>query len=432
MTRIVQVLLLLFAFALQATAQEVLTLDEAVNNALKNNFDILVARTTADIDKTNNTAGNAGMLPNLAVNTTDNYSVNNLDQKLSNGTETKKSGTTSNALTSSVALSWTLFDGGKMFVTKRKLAEIEALGELQFKQQVMQTVNDVTVAYYNLVEQKQQLSSLQEVINYNKVRVNILQTSFDAGLSAKNELLQARIDLNVFTENAINQQSVIVAARRNLNELLSQDPDRNVEVIDSIPIVDLPVKDTLIQKLYDNNPTILAYERQMEIARLSAKEFNTLRLPKLTLNSNYTLAQTNSSAGFQLFNRTIGPQIGGTLSIPIFQGGNNARQVAVAKLQLDAARISLEQTKLALHTQLLNAISDFENQRHLLNIELDNDALAKENLEIALQRLKLGQTTALEVKLAQESYVDSRTRLINFMFNVKVAETKLKQLMAEL
>jgi outer membrane protein TolC len=58
--------------------------------------------------------------------------------------------------------------------------------------------------------------------------------------------------------------------------------------------------------------------------------------------------------------------------------------------------------------------------------------LAKENLDIALQRLRLGQSTSLELRQAEESYEDSRTRLINIKYNLKVAETKLRQLMADL
>jgi outer membrane protein TolC len=67
----------------------------------------------------------------------------------------------------------------------------------------------------------------------------------------------------------------------------------------------------------------------------------------------------------------------------------------------------------------------------LLTIEKNNHSLTKENLDISIQRLRLGETTTLETKLAQESFQDSLTRLLNFEYNLKVAETKLKQLLAE-
>jgi outer membrane protein TolC len=84
-----------------------------------------------------------------------------------------------------------------------------------------------------------------------------------------------------------------------------------------------------------------------------------------------------------------------------------------------------------MNEQLLNALTQFENQQQLLKIEKDNAVLAKENLEITIQRLRFGQTTSLEVSLAEGSFVESLTRLINFEYSLKVAETKLKQLIAK-
>jgi outer membrane protein len=416
------------------TAQKLLTSEEAINIALKNNFDILIARTTADIDKINNTSGNAGMLPNIGITASDNKSLNNnLSYKLASAPkDTTTPNSATNSLIANVSLNWTVFDGLKMFVTKKKLNEIEVLGEIQFKQQVLQSIYDVTLAYFNVVMQKQQLSSLLEVINYNTERVKILQTSFDAGLSAKNNLLQAKIDLNVFQENAINQQSVIISSKRNLNQLLGQDSENSFEVTDSIFVNFIPDRKSLELKIAEVNPSIMVMQSQVEIARLSVKELNSLRMPKLNFTAGYYFTRTDNTAGFQLFNRNFGPQVGGTLSIPIFQGGNINRQVSAAKLQLQAAQYGLDVTKLQINVQLENAITEFEEQQRLLNIELANDALAKENLDISMQRLRLGQTTALEVRQAQESYVDSRTRLINFSYNLKVAETHLKQLIAAL
>jgi len=49
-----------------------------------------------------------------------------------------------------------------------------------------------------------------------------------------------------------------------------------------------------------------------------------------------------------------------------------------------------------------------------------------------MERLRLGESTSLELRQAEESYVDARTRLIAIEYNLKIAETKLKQLMADL
>ena len=426
-------LILIVLFSQIIYAQDVLTAEEAVSIALKNNYDILVSRNNANIDSINNSAGNAGMLPDIAITGSDNYSPDdNVSQKFSDGTQLTSTNVRSNSLNTGVGLNWTLFDGGKMFVTKRKLNEIQALGEIQFRDRVLQTVYDVILAYYDVVRQKQQLASINEVITYNLERVKISQTSFDAGLSPKTNLLQAKIDLNVYQENAINQQSVIIAAKRTLNQFLGRTADISFEVLDSIPVSYEPDKKKLAEKLDSTNTSILAFQKQVNVSKLSLKEMNSKLLPEINFNANYGLSQSNNTLGTTSMNRSFGPQIGGTISIPVFQSGNTNRQIKTARIQIQSAEYDLQSVRLQVNEQLQNALTQFENQQQLLNIEKDNAILAKENLEITIQRLRFGQTTSLEVSLAEGSFVQSLTRLINFKYNLKVAETKLKQLVSGL
>jgi outer membrane protein len=430
--KILRLSIILLAFTGIVNAQEVLRLDDAINIALKNNYDILVARNSADIDKLNNTWGNAGMLPNVSLNGAENLALNNQFQKLSAGTETHYPSVSANTASANAALSWTLFDGGKMFVTKNKLSEIEALGEFQYKEKVLQTVYSVIAAYFDIVRQKQQLKSINEAINYNQERVKISQTSFNAGLAAKTDLLQATIDLNVYKENAISQKTTIEAAKRYLSQLLVFKLGTDYNTTDSIPLTFNPDKANLLNKLYDTNNSIKIYEKQQLIAGLSAKEYDRGRLPKLNFNAGYYWSQADNTKGTILTNRTYGPQFGGTLTIPIFQGGSNDRLRAQSRILMQSANYDLENIKLQVNTDLQNALTDFENQQQLLHIEKENYDLAKENLEICMQRLRQGQTTSLEVHQAQESYVASSTRFINFQYNLKMAETRIRQLIADL
>ncbi len=413
-------------------AQKPISLEEAIDIALKSNFDILVARNDADISKTNNTRGNAGMLPTVNVNGSGNYAFNHVSQKLSSGTTNKYPTLSVATLEANTQLSWTLYDGGKMFVTKKKLEEMQSLGELQFNSRVLEVTYNVVSAYYDIIRQKQQLKSMNEVINYNKQRVVIAQTGFNSGLLDKTELLQAKIDLNVSTENAINQKYAISEAQKALNGTLGKDASTVYEVGDSIPFSALPDKNELLSKLGSSNASILALKKQIDVANLVVKETQKGYSPTFNLQGGYYLSQTNNSEGTTLKNRSLGSQIGGTLSIPLYNGGETKRKIAAAKIELLSAQYSLQNTQLQLTIELENAYTDFENQQQLLQIEKENNLLAKENMEISLQRLRLGQTTSLELHLAQENYVQSCTRLLNFKYNLKMGETRLRQLVSSL
>jgi outer membrane protein TolC len=414
------------------SAQNMLTPEDAINIALNNNFGILVARNNAEIAKINNSIGAAGMLPSVALNTTGTLSKSNVNLEQSNNNKIVRSNGQATNINTGLALSWVLFDGGKMFITKHKLGILEKLGEYTYKDTVQQTVYNTIVAYYNVVSQKQQLISLNEAINYNKEQVKILQKSYDAGLVAKNNLLQAKIDLNVYLENAINQEFAITASKRILNQVLARDSDIQFDVLDTIVFASLPEKSSFIQKLDTSNINILSTQKQIQVLTLALKEYNATRLPRITLNAGYNLSQTDNNASNIIYNRSYGPTIGATLSIPIFQAGIINRQVATARLQLKNAEYNFGKIRLLVNTQLQNTLNQYDNLQRLLELEKENVMLAKENIDISIQRLRLGQTTSLEVFRAQESYVNSKTRLINFEYSLKISETKLKTLVAEL
>lgn len=413
-------------------SQALLTPEEAIDIALENSFGVLVARNNADIARINNTIGAAGMLPNITASGNANFSQSNVELQLSSGDTIQSSEGQTRSRGANVSLGWVLFDGGKMFITKNKLNQIEALGEIHLKDTLLQTVYNVIASYYNIVGQKQQLASINEAINFNKEQVSILQASFNAGLVAKTSLLQAKIDLNVYQEAAINQQYSIIVAKRALNQILVRDPETGFEVVDSIVNNYVPNREELFEKLYTSNINILAADRQLEIARLSIREFQATRLPRINLTSGYNLNLIDNTASNVRSNHSYGPSVGATLSVPIFQGGIINRQVATSKVQMLNAGYNFDNIKLRVTTQLQNALTQFENQQQLLAIEKENETLAKENIEIAIQRLRLGQANSLEVRQAQESYVFAYTRRITFEYNLKIAETRLKQLVSGL
>jgi len=426
-------ILIVFGFS-AANAQSFLSIDEVIQIALKNNYDIMVSRNDGLIDRANNTVGNAGMLPNINFNANGSISTKNTFQRTA-GTSNYASSVLSNpAHGANVALNWTLFDGGKMFITKDRLSEVAALGEIQFREQVMQTISNVISAYFNVVKQKKQLISIEQTITYNQERVKIAETGFNSGSKMKSDLLQAKIDLNVNLQNAINQEAAIVSARRELAVLLSAENDSLIAVIDSFTFNYSPNKEELQNRLYSKNNRVLAFQKQLEIEQLLLKESYRSQLPKLDLNAGYYY--TRKGPLFSKLNDGItydlGPQVGWSLSLPIFQSGDLRRQIAISKIGLESSGYNLEKVKLQVNTELKNALTSFYNQQQLLEIERENFALTKENLEISLQRMRLGEATSLEVRIAQEDFEQSATRLTNFQYNLKMAETKVKQLMGEL
>jgi len=416
-----QIIILYFiVFCVSLQAQNVFSVEQAVAVALKNNYDVLLAQNDAEIAKANNTLGNAGILPSVDAVGNANYAYN-IDQNQSVF-----------AYGARVEVSWSLLNGGVMFVTKEKLNEIQALGELNFQSQVLETAYEVIAVYYDIVRQKQQLIAIEEVIEFNKERVKLAEVGVNAGSSIRTDLLQAKIDLNVSYENKIIQETTIKSAKRALNQLLVREINTPFEITEEIIFSDNIEKEKLIEKLNSSNKNILAFQKQIEIAQLILKENKRAYFPSLDIRGGFYASKTDYANFSSLSNRSFGPQIAATLRVPIYQAGEAKRKTRVANLDIQSAEYNLDKIKLQLLVELENVFEEFEAQNRLLEIEEENNRLTKQNMEISLQRLRLGQTISLEVHQAQQNFVQSSNRLVNFRYGVKIAETRLLQLVSAL
>lgn len=412
MNRINLIMLTLFCF-LPLSAQQILTLDEALELAVKENFDIQLSNNLLAEKQANNTLGNAGMLPSASI-------------------EGLSSIGNSQMASASLELNWILFNGGRMFVTKDKLNQLVRLGELQFREKVLETSYSVVATYYNVVRAKQQLRSIEESIRYNQERVTISETAFKSGSKPITDFLQAKIDLNEAMERALTQKITILEAKRSMNLLLSRDSDFQFDVPDNITYGFVLDESNIFDRMKSNNTTILALKKQIEVNRLAFNEVKTTLLPTLSLNAGVGLSVSKNTAGLVTRSKALDPELTGRLSIPLFQAGEVARKKKVAALAVESSEVNLEKATSEILAVMQHAIDEYKYQKTLIDIEKENNLLSKQLLEISIERLRLGQTTSLEVHQAHQSYVDSNTRLIDYQFALKLSETKLKQLIADL
>ena len=413
-----------------------LTVEQAVAAAIENNYDIQLLRNDSALAALNNSYAYAAILPRLNAGTGIIFNNNNIRQKLVDGSERKQGGLKSHNVNASVNLNWTIFDGFKMFATRDKLAEILRLGELNIKNQLVNTVADVIKTYFNIVRQKQQLIAIEEQMHLNEDRVTQAQKKLGVGLGAKPELLQAKLDLNAQIAARLKQQTLIEQLKEQLNQLMIMAEETRYEVADSIPVRnDLQVTDILM-KAEKNSPELQVALQNIKIAQLTLKERKAEKYPTLSVNSAYNFSRTENQLVVNTFtpllNRNKGFNYGLSTVIPIFNGFTVKRQIKAAQLDIDYQKILYNYQKWRMDIAIKNAFKDYELQKKTLRLEDENMLLAKENVYISRERLRLGVTTYLELRETQKSLEDAYNRLIAARYDSKVAETELLRLKGEL
>jgi outer membrane protein TolC len=131
-----KILVILLLICFQTQAQQQLALEEAINIALKNSFDIQLARNNVDANTILNNYGVAGGLPTVSATGTDNEQITTLNQKLSNGTNTNRTGVTANNLNANVTGSILLYNGMRVVSTKNRLEVLQHQSEQLLNSQI--------------------------------------------------------------------------------------------------------------------------------------------------------------------------------------------------------------------------------------------------------------------------------------------------------
>lgn len=429
-------LFLFFALIQQLFAQTnnpLLTGEEAVRLALENNFDIRLSRADADLAKANNIKANAGMLPTVNFVAGDNIALNAFQQqRLADGREFNAYGALANNVNAGVQLSWTLFDGRRMYITKKRLEELEALGQLNLQNEVQQTSAVVLQTYYDIVRGRLQERALAEVITLNEERLRIAEARLAAGFAAQTDALQARIDLNQRRSDLLSQQNATFAAKRALNLLLARSAETAFDVAGNLVNTYTPARAELLQKMQTRNTGLLSLQKNADVAALIVDENRTLNKARVTGIGQVNALRSDNAVSLIQNNTQAGLTVGASLVIPLYTGGNFKRQVETAQLQAQQAVIRLDAQRLSIESELDNQLAFFQTQQQMLALEEDNVKNARENLNVSTERFRLGQTNALETQTAQNTLEQALFRQNLALYNLKATEVRLKLLAGEL
>lgn len=408
-------------------AQQRITLNEAIDISLKNNLDIHISKNNEKISNINNNIGIAGGLPNITGSAGTNQQITGLNQELSSGTSTNRTGVFSNNSNLGFTASMLLYNGGRVLATKKRLEELQHLSQEQLNATIQNAIADVMFKYYSVVQQQNFLSTLNQSIEVSKQRLALIEARRNVGLLGDSEYLQAQLDLNNQTQAQKEQYIAIEQSKDDLLRSMVLNPNTDIVVKDTI-LVDKDIQWETIEVNLKKNPSLLAADVQININTILERETNARRYPSVTVNTGYNYSINQSSAGFTLLNQNYGPFLGFGVTVPIYTGTVNVRQVQIAKVNTQNARIQREIVDQNFQNTVAKSWEAYISNLKLIESERQNYALAQRLLNLITQKFQLGNATIVDIIIAQQSFENSGYRLNNLSYNAKVAEITLKQI----
>ncbi len=433
-------LLLLIFFAgsaLAITAQQNLSLSQAIEIGLRNNFNIQIADANVQIAENSNHWAMAGRAPsiNLTLTIPNTFTDQNNPTSFLPNLQAFSTGITPGA-----DISWILFDGYRVRFTKQQLEKLEELSKGEAKVVVENSIQAVILAYQNALIQREQIGVLQDVLDLSRDRIRYEEIKKEYGQSGTFDLLQTQDAYLNDSTNYLIQKNSYEIALRNLNLAMGvNDLNRTYNLTDELSF-EAPdyLMETLKSKMYASNHALQNALLNRDLANVNTKIVESANYPRVSLGAgaNYNLNSTTVTGTFRegpkLDTTTSVKTLNGFLNITasynIFDGGVRKRQIENAKVQELIAGLGIDELKRNLSAQLENTLATYNNQKQLVELTQSLIENAAQNLEIADERFKGGVITSFDYRTIQLNYINASQARLNAIFNLKTTETELIRL----
>lgn len=418
-----------------AQAQQMLTLEEAIQQGITKQYSIQISRQRERIAANENTLGNAGFLPTITGTAAKNYTVSGLDQSFFGGLRPPlvQSGVKSNSSNAGLAMAWTLYDGQGMFVLRDRFKELQNLGAKQTESNIENLIALISTTYYDIIRQNLRVNNFKKGLEISNDRLKLAKDRYEVGQGSKVDYYSAQVDYNEDKALLIAQEQSFTNTKIGFNTLLIKDYKADFQINTMIDLMPKLALNELKVSALSQNPALISAILTKKINDLDTKNLQSQQKPQIDLLAGYNLNSVTNGAGFgvekgssDVFNYGL------RATFNIFDGYNQKRRIQNAKINAEIASLQIEDLKNNLLSLLERTYITYENALNLIQLETENYAIAKQNIDIAFDRFKVGIATSYELREVQRNAVAAETRLIEAKFAAKSAEIELIRLSGNL
>jgi outer membrane protein len=324
-----------------------------------------------------------------------------------------------------------LFNGFRSAFAYRRLKAQESAAGIREQAAVETTVESILSSYYAVAQQKRQLAAIQDALAVSEERARLSRARLEVGAGSRLDQLQSQADLNADSSALMSQETVLREAKMQLNALLARDAATAFDVPDTIPVESGLPLGAWRAALPERNAAIREARAERKASELSVKEARGARLPTVNgglgysvspeaLNSEAALESTGTGSDAVTYSLS--------LSLPLFDGLRTRQSVGASRIGLRRQETALRQTEQETRADFAEAEGRYVSGLRQIALEERNLEVARLQAEAARERFRVGASSSLEFRDAQQRLLDAQGRLASVRQTVKQSELALKRL----
>jgi len=327
----------------------------------------------------------------------------------------------------------------------------------EFERLVVVSVQDVIDAYWNLVGARQQLIVAQESMSLARELHDRNRIQVEVGTMAPLELVQSEAAIAEREEGIITAQSSVGDAEDTLRRLLNL-PEGELWAAEIRPATDPTIQHTpidvaaAIQIALAERPEVRFQQLSIEQARIESEFARNQERPTLDLDVSYGFAglggdvfiEDPTTGEIRRFPGGFGDALSGVtgLDFPGWTAGltfgfplqnRSARAArAIAEIDLDRAETALEDTRNGIITEVRGAARRVETAAKQIEAAKASRVFQERNLEAERKRYENGMSTSFQITQIQEDLTEARSREVNSVVNYRIALAEYQRVIGRL
>lgn len=396
-----------------------LTLDEAIEMALRRNPNLDQARTNIEQAEHSRLSAWGGFLPNLGLSYGySNSSTGRLDPT--------GQGIVSTSYSAQLGASYSLFDGMRRF-SDLKAARLGVVQQqASYRQSEFETIRLVKQAYFNAVAARDLVAVEERRVQRQEDQLNFVEQQLQLGRATRSDLLRSQVDLNNARLALLNAENNARTTTFRLTEVVGS--DQRVGPVEEATLEAVPLsygREQLMQIAGSTAPSLATAKAALDAAEADVNSARSSYFPSLDFSAGY--AWRNEE--FPPSNRSWSLSLSG--SYPLFNGFQRETQVYQARARADLARASERAAQLALSADLDQAYSTAQSASAGIDLAEQSVELSQESLRVEQERYRLGLSTILDLQLAQITLSQAEVDLVSRRFDYQLALAQLESLLGQ-
>jgi outer membrane protein TolC len=236
-------------------------------------------------------------------------------------------------------------------------------------------------------------------------RVDLAQALYDQaadlqknGVGTGIDTLRANVQLQNEKQRLIVASTLLETSLYGLARLLNIEPNRKIELADQVSFFDTPEvsTDQTLDHAYGSRPELREVLTREQRAELDLKTADAARLPKLSLSGLWSEQGLTPASAIPVYIYQ------GSIDVPLFTGGQIQAERAKADLAIRQLRQQEQELRNRIALEVKTALAQLQSARTEVTVANLGVDLAKQEVEQARDRFQAGVANNIEVITAQD------------------------------